>query len=89
MSQALTRDDVFLSEPRTFRFVPGIVRCTLTQATVAGHRYQIQTVRSWLLGNHTTVYPATEALVRQDTTDTEEIVAALLDVLNSPTGERN
>lgn len=87
MSQVLTRADVFLSEPRTFRYIPGIVRCTHTQATVAGRRYQIQTVKSWLLGDETTVYPATEALVRQDTTDTEQVVAALVDVLNGQPGE--
>jgi hypothetical protein len=89
MSQVLTRADVFLSEPRTFSYVPGIVRCTLTQATVAGRRYQIQTVKSWLLGDKTTVFPATEALVQQNTIDTEQVVAALVDVLNRQSGEPN
>ncbi|MFI6029475.1 hypothetical protein [Amycolatopsis magusensis] len=89
MSQVLTRADVFLSEPHTFSYIPGIARCTLTQATVAGRHYQIQTVKSWLLGNETTVFPAAEALVRQDTTDTEQVVAALVDVLNRQPGEPN
>lgn len=65
------------------------MRCTLAQATVAGRRYQIQAVKSWLLGNDTTVFPATEALVWQDTAYTEHVVAALVDVLNRQSGEPN
>ncbi|GAB3162186.1 hypothetical protein GCM10027258_80720 [Amycolatopsis stemonae] len=89
MSQVLTRDDVFLSEPRTSFHIPGIVRAELTQLTVAGKRYQVQTVKSWLIGDRTVVYPATEALVEQDTANTELVVSALLDVLNSQPADQN
>lgn len=89
MSQPLTRDDVFLSEPRKVSFIPGIVRGELIQLTIAGQRYQMQTVKSWLLGSYTTVYPAAETLVRRDTADTEQAVAALLDVLNAQLAEQN
>lgn len=83
MPQKLTRDDVFLSEPRKIRIVPGILRGEVVQLTVGRQRYQVQTTESWLIGNRTTVFPAAECLVSQDSPDVEQAVAALLDVLNS------
>ncbi|UUV32107.1 hypothetical protein NQK81_01280 [Amycolatopsis roodepoortensis] len=82
MFQSLSRADVVVSKPKLV-WIPFIIRSSLITVTVAGHRYEVRTQRSWLLGDGAEVRVAQQPLVELKSSDVEQAITALLDVLNT------
>jgi len=79
----ITRDDVSVDLPRRHG-IPFLLRLEVTRVSVAGRDYEIGTIDSrFLETGRTVVLCGSKTLLVQESADTEQAIAALLDMLNA------